>query len=1388
MKRIFLILFILISFYFIPNTVYGQRPPVKAGFTENPSIGCELPHTVFFTDLSENPDIWLWNFGDGSTSTSKNPIHTYNSTGSFNVHLFVQDTINGDSDEIFRSVNIGVTTVDFKASEVFPYGCGPLSVNFIDESTITGPGTITDWLWDFGDGSTSTVQNPLHIYEKPRRYTVTLTVTSSLGCTNSITKTNFVQVVGPDVNFTASHTGATYSFTHDTRFESPPLTWSWDFGDGSTSSSVNPTHTYATQGVFDVSLTVRDLDGCSRTHTKTNFVNTISGAFDVSNAIFAGDEDRLMINNEASPSSLAFNTNGTIMFVLGADQRSIKQYTLSVAFDISTAVYDGIGESFLVAEETTPRSLAFNKDGTRMFVLGSKVNEYNLSNAFDVSTAIYAGDGEAFLVSAQETNTRSLAFNPDGTKMFVMGADGDDINEYHLSTGFDVSTAVFAGDTERFSVSAQVNDPTSLAFNTDGTKMFVLGMQNKEINEYMLLTPFDVSTANYAGDAERFSVASEENIPTTLAFNNDGTKMFVLGQSGNREISEYSLAAPVITNAVANQTVNDTTTISPFSTITVQDPNGDNVSATITLDDNAKGILTGAGLTGTGPYTLASTDAASLQSSLRALVFSPTENRGAISETTIFTLAINDNIYSDTDNITTVVSNAVAPSVVISSGATEPVNGAFTITITFSEAVTGFELGDITVGNGTASAFASTSASIYTALITPATDGAVTIDIAETVAQDAGGTDNTEATQLSINADVSPPGVLITSSVVNTTNGAFTTTFTFSEAVTGFSAGDITLSNASASNFKATSALVYTADIMPTTDGTITIDVKGDVAEDAAGNGNLAATQFKVEADFTPPTVTITSSTGSLTNAPFMATFTFSEAVTGFAAGDITLSNATVSNFVSVSDLVYTAGIEPVADGTVTINVPANVAQDDATNGNTAAIQFSILYDSADPAVAITSSLNISTNQNPIPVTITFSEEVVDFILSDINVGNGNATNFSTSDNIVFTINIIPTTDGMITVDIPAAVARDAAGNDNQQAATFSIAYDSKVDQVICQNITVQLDANGAATIQANQLDNGSSDNFGIASRSINITSLNCSHLGDNNVTLTITDNNGNVGSCIAIVTVEDNISPTVSTQDITVPLDVNGKATITPADIDNGSTDNCAIASRTLDVSNFDTPKAESITVTLTVTDNSGNSNSGTAIVTFGKVAQNIIFEPIPDKKVGEDPVILRATGGESGLPVIFSMATEPSSGVASLVDGTIIIEGPGSVTVTASQAGNDIFLPAEEISQTFQIISNNIFLPTLFTPNNDQTNDRFILRGGGNVATILFQIFDRDGNSVFISQSVTELFQSGWDGTSEGKEQPQGAYIWVIKGSFQDGSPLLINGKNTGIIKLVR
>ncbi|MEE2527401.1 Ig-like domain-containing protein, partial [Hyphobacterium sp. HN65] len=167
---------------------------------------------------------------------------------------------------------------------------------------------------------------------------------------------------------------------------------------------------------------------------------------------------------------------------------------------------------------------------------------------------------------------------------------------------------------------------------------------------------------------------------------------------------------------------------------------------------------------------------------------------------------------------------------------------------------------------------------------------------------------------------------------IGSTSGAFATAFTFSESVGGFTLADIIVGNGTASNLSG-SGTTYTATITPTADGQVTVDVAAGAAQDAAGNLSTASNQFSVISDTTSPSLTITGPAGPVSGA-FVATFTFSEGVTGFELSDIAVGNGSASNLSGLGT-TYTATITPTADGQVTVDVPANSAQDAAGNDNT---------------------------------------------------------------------------------------------------------------------------------------------------------------------------------------------------------------------------------------------------------------------------------------------------------------------------------------------------------------------------------------------------------------------------------------------------------------------
>lgn len=247
------------------------RSPVN-NFSFSPPIGCSVPHTVTFSDSSYGGIVYEWSFGDGGKDSIPSPTHTYTSFGTYTVYSLVSDTTTGCTDVDTAVISIASPNSGFTA---FPrVGCAPLTVNFSDTSSANVP--ITGWEWDFGDGATDTVQNPVHIYTTPGKYDVSLIIFTGNGCSDTIVTAAYITVNGPEAGFSSSLNAScpgTNVFFADTSSSNSSITgWSWNFGDGNFSTLQNPTHAYANPGTYTVSLSVTDSFGCSATATYPGYI------------------------------------------------------------------------------------------------------------------------------------------------------------------------------------------------------------------------------------------------------------------------------------------------------------------------------------------------------------------------------------------------------------------------------------------------------------------------------------------------------------------------------------------------------------------------------------------------------------------------------------------------------------------------------------------------------------------------------------------------------------------------------------------------------------------------------------------------------------------------------------------------------------------------------------------------------------------------------------------------------------------------------------------------------------------------------------------------------------------------------------------------------------
>lgn len=248
------------------------------------------------------------------------------------------------------------------------------------------------------------------------------------------------------------------------------------------------------------SMYITDFDG------ETVESYDLSTPYDISTA--TANNSFSTSSEESNPEDVVFNPNGSKMFTTGTSSDNINEYSLSTAFDITTATFENAFD--VSSEDGSPQGMAFNTDGTKMYFAGvfnSNIYEYDLSTAFDTTTASFS---TSFDTSSEDTPL-GVAWNTDGTKMYTAGAT--DVYEYDLSTAFDISTASFTASVD---LSADVNTSKGIAFDDTGDKLYISDRDDVEIIEYDLSTQFDITTASFT---QSFDVSGEAASPTAITFN-----------------------------------------------------------------------------------------------------------------------------------------------------------------------------------------------------------------------------------------------------------------------------------------------------------------------------------------------------------------------------------------------------------------------------------------------------------------------------------------------------------------------------------------------------------------------------------------------------------------------------------------------------------------------------------------------------------------------------------------------------------------------------------------------------------------------------------------------------------------------------------------------------
>lgn len=351
-------------------------------FTVEPS-GLSAPLKVIFKDKTEiigalGLDIrglvpataWKWDFGDGGTSTEKNPTHIYYKEGTFDVGLSVTNA-GGTKTVTHKAAVTAVSAVSFSANP--SAGNAPLTVKFTDTSKVPNLGSdpVQYWEWDFGDGTKTTQKDPSNVFRQPGTYTVTLRVTtasrlytgtaSQIVTVRDASSGTTTPPPTPTVAFTADQTAGLAPFTvqfHDTTVvpdptNNPIVKWAWEFGDGGGSTEKDPRHTYQspTERLFSVKLTITLKSGASYSGTAKDLIRIDPGA---PVAEFKAEEPREGL--------LPFEVQFSDLSIPGAERITAWQwdfgdgagstaqfpnhtYTEAGAFDVSLTVTTEVGTS-----------------------------------------------------------------------------------------------------------------------------------------------------------------------------------------------------------------------------------------------------------------------------------------------------------------------------------------------------------------------------------------------------------------------------------------------------------------------------------------------------------------------------------------------------------------------------------------------------------------------------------------------------------------------------------------------------------------------------------------------------------------------------------------------------------------------------------------------------------------------------------------------------------------------------------------------------------------------------------------------------------------------------------------------------------------------------------
>tara|TARA_R100000152_G_C6770145_1_gene196225 strand:+ start:422 stop:1276 length:855 start_codon:yes stop_codon:yes gene_type:complete len=238
-----------------------------------------------------------------------------------------------------------------------------------------------------------------------------------------------------------------------------------------------------------------------------------------------------------STSSGSSATGGTKMYVMNATGNDdVYEYTLSTAWDLSTASYTATyANTDADTGDGLPREFAITHDGLHGYIVGNSqdhIDRFTLGTAWDITTLNHEEDMD---ISGKEVHPYGLEIKGDGTSVYLLGYSSDKVHQWDMSTANDLSTASYHG---YISTSSQSGAAGGLGFSKDGTKMYIGDQLGDDVEEYTLSTAWDVTTASHV---QALDVSAKESVCDGVAISSDGTKLYIVG-SGSDSVHEYTLS------------------------------------------------------------------------------------------------------------------------------------------------------------------------------------------------------------------------------------------------------------------------------------------------------------------------------------------------------------------------------------------------------------------------------------------------------------------------------------------------------------------------------------------------------------------------------------------------------------------------------------------------------------------------------------------------------------------------------------------------------------------------------------------------------------------------------------------------------------------------------